>query len=220
MKYKVFSFHARHFTIAALLGFSILSSDAAAQRSGANSGIDLVELRNLAGFANVNGSGVSLLQVEAPTIARNADGDPIGENYTPNPNDSFLTTNNFTDIGSPQSIDNLFHATLVGRVLYGTRATDLNFGVTPAIGTTGNPAIEVLSANEFLNEFLGSGLSTPEVQTYEVSNHSYVFNVSNDTMVPLDVRIASVEETLRRLDYSINEGNTTNRCRHCQRRCG
>ena len=212
MTKKVLSFAAHKFSIAAFSVFSILSSNAIAQVSGEASGIDLVALRNLAGVENVDGSGASVLQVEAGSQARDDMGNVIGENYTPNLNDGFFTTNNFNDIGSPQSTGSLSHATTVGRVIYGSRTTDSpvnRFGVAPGVGSAGTSPIETLSANQFLNSHLGGGSSEPQIQTQDVSNHSYIFKVSNDTRIPLIDRIAAIENTLTRLDYTINEGNTT-----------
>jgi len=202
MKYIVHSLSAFAFLSAALLGFSFLSSHAQAQQSGASSGVDLIELRNFAGAANVDGTGVRVLQVEAA----------LNGNYSPDPNDSFLTTNNFNDIGNTQSTGVLNHARDVGRIFYGSRTSESavnRFGIAPALGSTGNPPIDILGANEFLNDRLGSGNQTPEIQSQAVSNHSYVFNLSTDPNVPEAAKIASAEDRLRRLDYSINEGNTT-----------
>ena len=186
----------------AILGLTILSSFANAQQAG----IDLVELRELAGLSNVDGSGVNLLHVESGTAVTDGNGNVLSRTYAPDPDYLFFNTKTIEDIGTRfQSVGNDGHATSVGLGIYGFRSTYNNsqLGTAPGVGTTGTPSIKALSASEWLNDFLGGGDATPVTQNFDVSNHSYIFNL--DTAEGFDQ--AAAEDVLRRLDYTINEGN-------------
>jgi len=187
----------------ALLSIFILSSSAASQQTG----IDLLELRDFAGAENVNGSGVNLLHVEAGSVETDGNGNVISRTYAPSPTNSFLNQKTFDDLGSPQSVGSNSHASTVGTGIYGFKGTSARNqrGTAPAVGSAGNPSIKLLSASQWLNiQILNNG-GTPVAQNYDVSNHSYILSL--DPANGFDQ--AAAENLLQRLDYVINEGNTT-----------
>jgi len=171
-------------------------------------GIGLVELRQLAGAENVDGSGVNLLQVEAGTFVRNENGDIIGIHYSPeNPGELLIGSKNFEDIGTFQSLgNNQGHARGVAVEIYGELAsrTPINqFGTAPAIGSPGNPSIKILSFSDLFINRLGDDNRTPVAHNFDVSNHSYVFTLSPSN----GFDEAAAVDILRRMDFVINNGN-------------
>ena len=191
------------FLPSALLGLTILSGSANAQQEGT----DLRALRELVGAENVDGSGVNTLLVEAGTAVI-SNGVVLSRTYAPS-NGGLLTGKTLEDIGVAfQSDGTDGHASTVGSNFSGFRADQsgaVQFGTAPALGSTGNPSIKFISASEWLNDQLGSGNATPVAQIYDVTNHSYIFAL--DEANGFDQEAA--EDVLRRLDYVINEGNTT-----------
>ncbi len=127
-----------------------------------------------------NGTGINVLQVEAP----------LGVNYMPNTGHAEFVGKTFTNGTAPPVAGASSHATSVGRHLYGN-ATSIAPGLTSITG---------VRADDFTNNDLGivSG-GEPTVQGYHVSNHSYVGSFPN---------AASKINALRRFDYVINRDNT------------
>lgn len=196
--------------LAKLTACAILIANLPDTASGFQAGTGLAELRNTVGESNVNGSGVDLLQVEAERVQRDVndldnDGDTneiIARFYAPDTTNGQFAGKSFQDLGNPQGDAPSSHATFVGVDLYGV-------GVGTARGIGGPnpngaaPPISITSFTNFANDDLFNNGFTPSVQTHDVSNHSYVFDLSND------FEQADAENLLQRLDYSINEGNTT-----------
>jgi len=180
----------------ALLGIFLLSNGAAAQQAG----IGLDELRNLAGAANVDGTGVNYLHVELESDPDPNDDTEI-RNYSPDPNNGQFSSKTFTDVGNVPSDGVNGHATLVGEQIYGS-----TFGIAPGLGNAGSPAINIHGAVDFLNNELRlSSGGTPVAQNYDVSSHSYVYSLNPAQ----GFDEAAAEELLQRLDFVINEGNMT-----------
>ena len=180
---------------------------------GFQAGTDLGKLVDLVGVDNANGSGVDLLQVEGSRVIRDVDdvdndGDTseiISRFYGPNTANGQFAGKSFQDLGDPSSDGSNTHASGVGVDLYGN-----SFGTAGGIGDSGSPPISFTSASSFINNDLINGGSTPVVFTHDVSNHSYIFEVDDESANVEDPFTENdAVEILRRLDYSINEGNMT-----------
>ena len=188
----------------------ILCSNFVGIALGVQAETGLAELRRTVGESNVNGSGVDLLQVEADRVQRDVndldnDGDTteiIARFYAPDTTNGQFAGKTFQDLGNPQGDGPSTHATFVGVDLYG-------IGVGTARGIGGPnpngaaPPISITSFNNFLNDDLVNNGFTPRVQTHDVSNHSYTLDLNPQFSQ------SDAENVLQRLDYSINEGNTT-----------
>ena len=180
---------------------------------GFQSGTGLGDLRDLIGVANANGSSIDLLQVEAARVLRDTndiddDGDTqevIERYYGPNTTNGQFNGKTFQDLGDPSSDGPSQHASGVGFDLYGN-----SLGVAGGIGDSGSPPISFTSASSFINNDLINGGSTPVVFSHNVSNHSYIVDVDDETSTTENPFFEDdAVEVLRRLDYSINEGNMT-----------
>jgi hypothetical protein len=160
-------------------------------------GIDLEVLQGEVGTSNVNGSGVSLLQVEA----EDANGD-----YGTNPAHTQNSGKTFADpSGNGNNTNFNAHAQLVGWLIYGN-----SLGVAGGVGDAGSPPITMYGANDWIFNQLGANFQgdtnldqAPIVQNYNVSNHSYVAYPSDNFTA------SDVENTLQRLDWVINQSEMT-----------
>ncbi|MDB2687661.1 hypothetical protein N9Y42_10665, partial [Mariniblastus sp.] len=171
------------------------------------------QLRNLIGTENANGSGVDLLQVEAVRVLRDTndidnDGDTreiLERYYGPHTTNGQFDGKTFQVFGDPPSDGPSSHASGVGFDLYGN-----SLGAAGGIGDSGSPPISITSASNFINNSLINGGGTPDVFTHNVSNHSYIADLDDENSTSENPFFEEdAVEVLRRLDYSINEGNMT-----------
>jgi len=157
--------------------------------------IGQVQLRNEVGVSNVDGTGVSLLQVEVPNNAGN---------YGPDSANSQHSTKTFDDPVGDNSGGNS-HATNVGTMIYGNTR-----GVATGIGESGSPPITIFDVNSWLFSELGANFQgdttlnqAPLLQNYDVSNHSYA-GQSDENFTDSDL-----ENALQRMDWMVNQTDMT-----------
>lgn len=175
----------------------------------------LVAEKALRGESLENGSGVTVLQPEAP-IVRNLfdDSDPpekIGEEYIYMPHAegagtgaafTGITFTNGTNDGQTNEIRG--HAAGVGNTLYG-RTNSIAPGITEVTGA---------DANDYLDRYTGfRNRNAPIAQDFDISNHSYIGNISIDDDTLNDAQRAELErlQTIdlnQRHDFIINRDNT------------
>jgi hypothetical protein len=129
------------------------------------------------GAALETGAGVDVAQVETT----------IGGGYVPVASGKTLNVL-FSPSGQPNVTSG--HATGVGANFFGSGST-----------SPGVDDIDVIHANDFLTSIAGFG--TPVSQSYQVSNHSYIFSTSTN------FSLADAELLLKRLDYSVSQGDST-----------
>ena len=195
------SSHLPYVILVALWTLHFAAVNATAQVA---TGIDLLELHDLAGITNVNGSGVNLLHVEAGAAIRDEEGNIVSFSYSPNEGSVQLNSKTFIDVGNPglTSSGVSSHTTGVGFTIYGS-----GVGTAPGVGAAGSPPISFQGAFDFINNELGTNLdgSAPAAQNFDVSNHSYVSNLELATGFDPDF----AQDKLNRLDFVINDGNMT-----------
>ena len=201
----------RHLFSILIVSLWTLHFAAASATAQVASGIDLVELRDLAGITNVDGNGVNLLHVEAGSAVRDEDDNIISFSYSPDSDNSQLNSKTFSDVGTPgqTSSGTNGHARSVGFNIYGS-----TLGTAPGVGEAGSPSIKIQGASDFINNQLGTLVGTfggqyigdpPPTQTVDVSNHSYVSSLALATGFDPDFAL----DRLNRLDHIINESDMT-----------
>ena len=163
--------------------------------------IGLFQLRSEEGQANVDGTGVNALVVEAESFPNGQAGGP---HYGPNTASSQFAGKTFFDPSGNNNGANT-HSTAVAQEMFGTPS-----GVATGLGESGSPPISIAGANGWLFDDLGSNFNgdtslnqAPILQNYDVSNHSYVTNSS--TGFPE----ADLVNTLQRADWMINQTDMT-----------
>lgn len=79
-------------------------------------------------------------------------------------------------------------------------------GATPVSSSPGVDNVTVLNADDWINDYVRNGGSTPVAQPWDVSSHSYILisDPPDDPYTPADAT-----DDLMRLDYSIDQYDTT-----------
>ena len=139
-------------------------------------------LVNFKGAALEDGTGITIVQAEAPDV----DGD-----YQANTADGQFTGKTFTSGSGATGVSS--HANTVSRFLFGNTIS-MSGGVTD---------ITTYDANDYLNNQLGATSGAdPVAQGFDIGNHSYVGRASGTFTA------ADAEDMLERFDFTINRDNT------------
>jgi len=155
----------------------VTGAPALAVDSGLSLSIGFTSLQTQLGSSIPTGNNVIVGEVEV-------DESNAGPSYSPNRSDSEFGNKAFTLRSGNTSTSS--HATTVGRLFYGSSSS-----LTPGVVN-----VQLWNADDWVVNSLEVGTSfAPDVQTAEVTNHSYQGTLGNTT---LDA------EANRRLDYMVN----------------